>query len=67
MSEEQPESVTRVLRVVGDGDPEAARELLPLVYEELRSLARPVETRGTGADVAAGGTRARGVPAAGWQ
>ena len=40
MSEEQAKSVTRVLRAVGDGDPEAARELLPLVYEEPRSLAR---------------------------
>lgn len=40
MPEEQHTSVTRVLRAVGDGDPEAARELLPMVYEELRSLAR---------------------------
>lgn len=40
MPEEQHKSVTRVLRAVGDGDPEAARELLPMAYEELRSLAR---------------------------
>ena len=40
MPEEQHKSVTRVLRAVGDGDPEAARELLPMVYEELRNLAR---------------------------
>jgi RNA polymerase sigma factor (TIGR02999 family) len=29
-----------MLRAAGDGNPEAAQELLPLVYEELRSLAR---------------------------
>ncbi len=31
--------VTRILDRVQQGDPEAARELLPLVYEELRKLA----------------------------
>ena len=31
--------VTRVLDRVQQGDPEAAGELLPLVYEELRKLA----------------------------
>ena len=31
--------VTRVLDRVKQGDPEAAGELLPLVYEELRKLA----------------------------
>lgn len=31
--------VTRILRAVEHGDPEAAQELLPLVYEELRRLA----------------------------
>jgi RNA polymerase sigma factor (TIGR02999 family) len=29
-----------MLQAVGDGDPEAAQELLPLVYRELRNLAR---------------------------
>jgi RNA polymerase sigma factor (TIGR02999 family) len=33
------DDVTRILASVGDGDPHAARELLPLVYEELRGLA----------------------------
>jgi RNA polymerase sigma factor (TIGR02999 family) len=32
-------AVTRVLDALGRGDPRAARELLPLVYEELRRLA----------------------------
>lgn len=39
---EEPQSaghVTRVLRAAGAGDAQAARELLPLVYAELRSLA----------------------------
>jgi RNA polymerase sigma factor (TIGR02999 family) len=31
--------VTRILSAVHQGDPAAARELLPLVYEELRKLA----------------------------
>lgn len=32
--------VTRILHQIESGDPHAAAELLPLVYEELRSLAR---------------------------
>lgn len=31
--------VTRVLSAIADGDPQAAAELLPLVYDELRRLA----------------------------
>jgi RNA polymerase sigma factor (TIGR02999 family) len=31
--------VTRILEAVADGDPRAADELLPLVYDELRKLA----------------------------
>ncbi|MEL7472230.1 MAG: ECF-type sigma factor [Planctomycetota bacterium] len=31
--------ITRLLQRAGDGDPNAASDLLPLVYEELRSLA----------------------------
>jgi RNA polymerase sigma factor (TIGR02999 family) len=31
--------VTRILSAIGGGDPAAARDLLPLVYEELRKLA----------------------------
>ena len=31
--------VTRILDAIGDGDSNAAEELLPLVYEELRRLA----------------------------
>jgi hypothetical protein len=31
--------VTRILSAVEQGDPHAAEQLLPLVYEELRSLA----------------------------
>ena len=32
--------VTRILRATAEGDARAARDLLPLVYEELRALAR---------------------------
>ena len=32
--------VTRILDAVQQGDPAAAKDLLPLVYEELRRLAR---------------------------
>src|SRR2546428_6021999 len=31
--------VTRVLSAIGQGDPHAAEQLLPLIYEELRKLA----------------------------
>src|SRR3954462_12336206 len=31
--------VTRILTAIGQGDPHAAEQLLPLVYEELRALA----------------------------
>jgi RNA polymerase sigma factor (TIGR02999 family) len=40
MPEPKTQSVTRVLRAAAEGDPQAARDLLPLVYDELRSLAR---------------------------
>ncbi|MBU0640424.1 MAG: sigma-70 family RNA polymerase sigma factor [Planctomycetes bacterium] len=40
MSADTHESVTRLLRAAADGEPEAAKDLLPLVYEELRTLAR---------------------------
>ena len=32
--------VTQTLRAIGEGDPDAAARLLPLVYTELRRLAR---------------------------
>src|ERR671923_1113961 len=31
--------VTRILGAIGQGDPQAAAQLLPLVYDELRQLA----------------------------
>ena len=37
---QQAGAVTQMLRAAGDGDPKAAAELLPLVYSELRKLAR---------------------------
>lgn len=40
MVDPQDHAVTVVLQAVADGDEQAAAELLPLVYEELRSLAR---------------------------
>jgi len=40
MSQPDPGAVTRVLHAVTAGDPRAAEELLPLVYGELRKLAR---------------------------
>ena len=32
--------VTQILSAIEQGDPKAAEELLPLVYDELRKLAR---------------------------
>ena len=40
MSNEEPGPVTRVLQAVQAGEEEAAAELLDMVYEELRRLAR---------------------------
>src|SRR4051794_26205163 len=33
------DEITRVIDAIGRGEPQAARELLPLVYDELRRLA----------------------------
>ncbi|MEM8712795.1 MAG: ECF-type sigma factor [Planctomycetota bacterium] len=41
-----PASVTQLLRRINDGDPAAADDLLPLVYEQLRGLADRVAGRG---------------------
>lgn len=35
-----PSEMTMLLRATGEGDPHAAAKLLPLLYDELRSLAR---------------------------
>ncbi|UCE58959.1 MAG: sigma-70 family RNA polymerase sigma factor [Phycisphaerales bacterium] len=40
MSSEERKPITRVLQAVAQGDSEAGRDLLPLVYDELRNLAR---------------------------
>jgi RNA polymerase sigma factor (TIGR02999 family) len=40
MPAEERQSVTRVLRAAAEGDAAAAQDLLPLVYDELRTLAR---------------------------
>ena len=34
-----PSDVTRIIKAIDDGDPDASEELLPLVYGELRRLA----------------------------
>src|SRR5262249_37702415 len=39
--------VTRILSAIDRGDPHAAEELLPLVYDELRQLARQRRARAT--------------------
>ncbi len=40
MSDSEPSDVTRLLEAVGAGDPRAAQELLPLVYDQLRKAAQ---------------------------
>jgi RNA polymerase sigma factor (TIGR02999 family) len=37
--EDERPDVTRLIELVGQGDPQAARELLPVLYDELRRLA----------------------------
>jgi hypothetical protein len=38
---ERMAEVTRILSAIEQGDAHAAKELLPLVYDELRGAARP--------------------------
>lgn len=40
MTDSKPGRVTQVLKAVEQGDPRAAEQLLPLVYAELRAIAR---------------------------
>ena len=40
MSESEPSGITRLLDAVGEGDPRAAQQLLPLVYDQLRRAAQ---------------------------
>ena len=40
MSENADQSVTRILQAAARGDAKAARDLLPIVYQELRVLAK---------------------------
>jgi RNA polymerase sigma factor (TIGR02999 family) len=40
MADQAQHDVTRLLRLAGDGDSRATDELLPLLYEELRRMAR---------------------------
>jgi len=48
--------VTRILSAIEQGDPHAAEELLPLVYDELRKLAAAKLGAGkAGADAAGNG------------
>ena len=39
MEQRGPSEVTRILAAIGEGDQKASKQLLPLVYDELRSLA----------------------------
>ena len=58
--------VTRILSAIEQGDPQAAEQLLPLVYDELRKLASPEARPGeAGADAPGHGPGPRGVPPAG--
>ena len=58
--------VTQILSAIEQGDPHAAEQLLPLVYDELRQLGRAQAGAGeAGTDAAGHGAGPRGVPAAG--
>ncbi len=45
MADDASHQVTRLLEDIGAGRPRAAEELLPLVYSELRRLARARQAR----------------------
>ena len=58
--------VTRILSAIEHGDPQAAEQLLPLVYDELRKLAAAEAGPGeAGPDAPGHGPGPRGVPPAG--
>ena len=57
--------VTRILGQIQNGDPHAAEQLLPLVYDELRKLAAQKLARKNRADAPGHGAGARSVPAPG--
>ena len=46
MTDESAQRVTRILEAIRAGDEQAAESLLPLVYEELRTLAHRRMARG---------------------
>jgi hypothetical protein len=48
---ESPERLTQILKAVGGGDKQAAEQLLPLVYDELRRLAAAKMAREAPGDV----------------
>ena len=50
--------VTRILSQIESGDPAAAEQLLPLVYDELRKLAAASGAREAGADAPGDGASA---------
>src|SRR5262249_20672912 len=53
--------VTRILSAIDQGDPHAAEQLLPLVYDELRKLAAQKLAGETGPDAAGHGFGPRGL------
>jgi len=57
--------VTRILSAIEQGDPSAAEQLLPLVYDELRKLAPKRWLRSSRPDFAGHGPGPRGVHPAG--
>ena len=58
--------VTRILSAIEQGDPQAAEQLLPLVYDELRKLAaQRLAQEKPGPDAPGHGPGPRGVPPAG--
>jgi hypothetical protein len=60
--------VTRILCAIEQGDPHAAEQLLPLVYDELRRLAaRKMIREKSGQTLQANRPGSRSVPTAGWQ
>ncbi len=57
--------VTRILSAIEQGDPQAAEQLLPLVYDELRGWRREAGPGEARPDAPGDGPGPRGVPPAG--
>ena len=61
LSSRAMEELTNILNAISEGDPQAASQLLPLVYNELRAGRAKAQSRSTGANAGGHGARPRSL------